>query len=138
MAVSTVRQMASNPAAAARSNRARMRSRSRQAYTWNHNRAPGPATAAHSSIDRVPMVERVNGMPARPAARTTASSPAGSAMRVNPVGASTKGKASGRPSNVVEVSNSSRPCSTRGRNVVSRKAWTLRSSVSSSSAPPSM
>ena len=84
------------------------------------------------------MVDKVNGIPARPAARTTANSPAGSAIRVNPVGASTNGKANGRPRRVVEVSISSRPCSTRGRNVVSRKARTLRSNVTSSSAPPSM
>ena len=63
--------------------------RSRHTYTWNHF-APS-LTAATSSMERVLIVDSVYGRPARAAARATASSPSGSAMRVNPVGASTSG-----------------------------------------------
>ena len=80
----------------------------------------------------------VKGIPARPAARTTASSPAGSAIRVKPVGASTRGKASGRPSRVVDVSSSPSPIRTLGRKPTAAKDPVLRSSADSSSAPPSM
>ena len=61
-----------------------------QTYTWNHRR-PSPLAAATSSIDRVDSVDSVYGTSARRAARATASSPCGSAMRVKPVGASTSG-----------------------------------------------
>ena len=42
-------------------------------------------------MERVLSVDSVYGSPARAAARATASSPSGSAMRVNPVGARTSG-----------------------------------------------
>ncbi len=83
-------------------------------------------------------VDRVYGTAARPAARATASSPAGSAMRVKPVGASTSGSGSGRPSSVVDGSTVPTSRSTRGRKVVRAKAAELAAIVRSSSAPPSM
>ena len=110
--------------------------RSRQAYTWNHSRPS--LTARTSSMERVLSVDSVYGSPARAAARATASSPSGSAMRVKPVGASTSGYASGRPRSVDAMSTVSMPRSTRGRNVVAAKAASLAASVRSSSAAPSM
>src|SRR5258707_261509 len=60
------------------------RPRSRHTYTWNHF---GPSlTAATSSMLRVASVDSVYGSPRAAAARATASSPCGSAMRVKPVG----------------------------------------------------
>ena len=95
-------------------------------------------TAATSSIERVDSVESVYGRSARAAARATASSPSGSAMRVNPVGERASGNGSGRPSNVVDVSMEATDRSTRGRNSMRAKASLLLRSVRSSSAPPSM
>ena len=112
------------------------RPRSRQAYTWNHVRPS--LTPATSSIERVASVDSVYGSSARAAARATASSPCGSAMRVNPVGASTSGNGSGLPSSVVVVSIEATDRSTRGRNSMRAKAAELLRSVRSSSAPPSM
>ena len=94
--------------------------------------------SATSSIDRVPSVLKVYGTPARAAARATATSPSGSAMRVKPVGASTKGIDNGRPSSVVDGSGFPTPCSTRGWKPMRRKAAEFSAMVCSSSAPPSM
>ena len=105
-------------------------------YSWNHLRPS--LTAATSSIDRVPSVLRVYGRPARAAARATESSPSGSAMRVNPVGARTSGSGSGRPSSVVEGSGTPTPRRIRGWNPMRWKAAEFSASVRSSSAPPSM
>ena len=109
---------------------------SRHAYTWNHSRPS--LTAATSSIERVDSVDSVYGSPARSAARATASSPSGSAMRVKPVGASTSGYGSGLPSNVVDGSTLPTDRSTRGRNSMRANASLLLRSERSSSAPPSM
>jgi hypothetical protein len=89
-------------------------------------------------MDRVLSVDSVYGTPARAAARATASSPWGSAMRVNPVGASTSGRVTGRPSTAESMRTSLRPRSTRGRNSVAANAAVLAAKVRSSSAPPSM
>jgi hypothetical protein len=114
----------------------RTRPRSRHTYTWNHF---GPLlTAATSSIERVDMVDNVYGRPAAAAARATASSPCGSAMRLKPVGASSRGTGRWRPSNVVDVSTIDTSRSTRGWNVMLPKCSTLAASARSSSAPPSM
>ena len=59
-------------------------------------------------------------------------------MRVNPVGASTSGYGSGRPSSVVDGSIEATERSTRGRNSMRANASELLRSVRSSSAPPSM
>ena len=105
-------------------------------YTWNHF---GPVlTAATSSIDRVLRVDSVYGMPARAAARATASSPCGSAMRVNPVGARTSGMGRARPRTVVDGSTDATSRSTRGLNVTRANAARFSARVRSSSAPPSM
>jgi hypothetical protein len=98
---------------------------------------PAPA-AATSSIERVLSVDSVYGSPARAAARATASSPSGSAMRLKPVGARTSGSGNVRPSSVVEGSTSPTSRSTRGRNVTAANAAALAAIVRSSSAPPSM
>ena len=103
-AVSTVSTSASYPASRQRSIISLTSPRSRHTYTWNQRRPL--LTAATSSIDRVDIVDSVYGSPARSAARATASSPSGSAMRVNPVGASTSGNGSGLPSSVVDGSTS--------------------------------
>ena len=55
-------------------------------------------------MERVLSVDSVYGSPARAAARATASSPSGSAMRVKPVGARTSGYASGCPRSVESMS----------------------------------
>ena len=113
-----------------------VRPRSRQTYTWNHLRPL--LTAATSSMDRVPIVDSVYGSRARAAALATSSSPPGLAILVKPVGASTSGTGSDRPSRVVEVSMAPTSHSTRGRNSSRRNASAFRRMVSSSSAPPSM
>ena len=89
-------------------------------------------------MERVATVERLKGSPARAAARATASSPSGSAMRAKPVGASTSGNGSRRPSRVTPVSTCDTSASTRGAKFQRRKASLLARSVTSSSAPPSM
>ena len=43
-------------------------------------------------MERVAIVDKVNGIPARVAALTTANSPSECAIRVKPVGARTRGK----------------------------------------------
>ena len=60
--------------------------------------------------------------PPRCAARATASSPSGSAMRVKPVGASTRGSGIGRPRSRVDGSTAPTSRRTRGRNVRSANA----------------
>ncbi len=134
--MSTVSTSASYPDSRERSTISLTIPRSRHAYTWNQRRPL--LTAATSSIDRVDIVDSVYGSPARSAARATASSPSGSAMRVNPVGASTSGNGSGLPSSVVDGSTSPTDRSTRGRNSMRAKASLLLRSERSSSAPPSM
>jgi hypothetical protein len=55
-------------------------------------------------MDVVPSVERVNGIPASPAAPAPATSPSVCMSLVKPVGAIPNGKADGPPRTVVEVS----------------------------------
>ena len=92
--VSTVNISVSNPASAARRASPYEISRSRMTYSWNQLRPCGFA-ALTSSIDVVPRVERVNGMPAAAAADAPAISPSVCMSRVKPVGAMPNGSALG-------------------------------------------
>ena len=76
-------------------------------YSWNQLRPCGFA-ALTSSIEVVPSVERVNGMPAAPAADAPAISPSVCMSRVNPVGAMPNGSALGPPRISIDVSTSRR------------------------------
>ena len=136
MAASTVMHSTSKPASLARRIMSLSRPLSRHTYTWNH--LEPSLTAATSSTERVPMVDSEYGRPARSAARATANSPGGWAMRVKPVGARISGKGTSRPRMVPVVSTFPMSRSTRGTNSISRKARVFRSMATSSSAPPSM
>ena len=76
-------------------------------YSWNQLRPCGFAFLT-SSIDVVPSVERVNGMPAAPAADAPAISPSVCISRVKPVGAMPNGSALGPPRISTDVSTSRR------------------------------
>ena len=78
-------------------------SRAVQRYSWNQF-LPFGAAAATSSIEAVPMVERVKGIPKLAAALAPAISPSVCIILVKPVGAIDSGNALGPPSNVLEVS----------------------------------
>ena len=112
--------------------------RSRHTYTWNHF---GPSlTAATSSMLRVAEGgQRVRQAPRAAAARATASSPCGSAMRAKPVGDRARGAGTGRPSSVVDRSTLDDVAQHAGRELArcaTRRRWPAR--VISSSAAPSM
>ena len=84
------------------------------------------------------MVDRENGMPARPATRAPAISPSVCIMRVKPVGAIPKGWATGAPSTshpVFTVDTSRRMA---GWNSMSENACRARAMDSSASAEPSV
>src|SRR5699024_12730748 len=66
--------------------------------------------AATSSIERVPIVDSENGMPAFAAADAPASSPSECMKRVNPVGAMPKGREDFPPAMVVDRSTSGVEC----------------------------
>jgi len=73
-------------------------------------------------MDAVLSVDSVYGRPAGAAARATASSPSGWTMRVNPVGASTKGYETGEPRSADDVWAASTFRRTLGRKPVRAKA----------------
>ena len=135
--VSTVNMSVSKPAAAARRASPYEISRSRMTYSWNQLRPCGFA-ALTSSIEVVPRVERVNGMPAAAAAEAPAISPSVCMSRVNPVGAMPNGSADGPPSTVVDMSTRSAGRRMLGWNSTSSNACRARLSESSPSAAPSV
>ena len=135
--VSTVNMSVSNPASAARRASPYEISRSRITYSWNQLRPCGFAFLT-SSIDVVPSVERVNGMPAAPAADAPAISPSVCMSRVKPVGAMPNGSALGPPRISTDVSTSGAGRRMPGWNSMSSNAWRARASDSSPSAAPSV
>ncbi len=90
-------------------------------YSWNQLRPFGFA-AFTSSIEAVPMVESENGMPAAPAAAAPARSPSVCIIRVKPVGAMPKGRATGAPSTSRVVSTFDTSRRIAGLNWMSSKA----------------
>ena len=85
----------------------------------------------------VPIGARASAPPARAAARATAGSPAVCIMRVKPVGPSTTGNATGRPSTDQDVSTDATSRRTWGWKVTRSKAAVARRTEVSRSAPPS-
>ncbi len=106
-------------------------------YSWNQLRPCGLAFFT-SSIDVVPSVESVNGMPAAPAAPAPAVSPSVCMSRVKPVGAMPKGSADGPPRISVDMSTCSAGRRMSGWNSTSSNAWRARASENSPSAAPSV
>ncbi len=94
--VSTVKNRVSKPASAARSTRPYEISRCFITYSWNQLRPWGFASLT-DSIELVPSVDRVKGMPAAPAAPAPAISPSVCISRVKPVGAMPNGSADEPP-----------------------------------------
>ena len=119
--VSTVNCRVSKPAFAARSTRPYEISRSRMTYSWNQLRPWGFA-ALTPSIEVVPRVDSVNGIPAAPAAPAPAVSPSVCIRRVNPVGAMPNGIADGPPRICVSVETSGAGARTSGWNSMSSNA----------------
>jgi len=97
------RERGGEPAAAARRVSSYEISRSRMTYSWNQLRPCG-LVAFTVSMELVPSVDSVNGMPAAPAAVAPAISPSVCMRRVNPVGAMPNGRADGPPRICTEVS----------------------------------
>ena len=91
-----------------------------------------------SSIEVVPSVDSVNGIPAAAAAPAPAISPSVCMRRVNPVGAMPNGSALGPPRIVVDVSSSGAGARIPGWNSMSSNACRARASESSPSAAPSV
>ena len=137
MGVSTVNCRVSNPAAAARSTRPYEISRCFMTYSWNQLRPTGLA-AFTPSIEVVPSVESVNGMPAAAAAEAPAVSPSVCIRRVKPVGAMPNGRADGPPRISHDVSTFAAGRRMSGWNSTSSKARRARSRESSPSAAPSV
>jgi len=134
--MSTVNTRVVTPAACARSSALRMKPRSRSMYSWNHigRRIAG----ATSSIGQTDTVDRVNGTPRLSAARAACTSPRRAYMPVRPTGASATGIASFSPNSSVSRPRSAMSRSTRWRSAMSARSDTLRRSVCSAYAPPSM
>ncbi len=105
-------------------------------YSWNQLRPCGFA-ARTFSIDVVPSVDRVKGMPAAAAAPAPATSPSVCMRRVNPVGAMPNGSAEGPPRISTDVSTRSAGRRMSGWNSMSSNACRARASESSPSAAPS-
>ncbi len=135
--VSTVKCRVSKPAAAARRVSSYEISRSRMTYSWNQLRPCG-FSAFTPSIEVVPSVDSVNGMPAAAAAPAPAISPSVCMRRVNPVGAMPNGSALGPPRISTVVSTSGAGLRMPGWNSTSSKAWRARVSEISPSAEPSV
>ena len=91
-----------------------------------------------SSMEVVPRVDRVKGMPAAPAALAPATSPSVCMRRVKPVGAMPRGRAEGPPRIWQEVSTSTAGRRMSGWNSMSRKARRARRREISPSAAPSV
>ncbi len=142
--VSTVNCSVSNPAAAARRASSYEISRSRMTYSWNQFRpGTGPrgslrVASRTPSMEVVPSVESVNGMPAAAAAPAPATSPSVCMSLVNPVGAMPNGSAEGPPRISMLVSTSGAGLRMPGWNSTSWNAWRARLSDSSPSAAPSV
>lgn len=77
-------------------------------------------------MERVPIVDSENGMPARSAARTPPISPSTCMNRVNPVGAIPNGSALRKPAISVLRSACSVPCRMRGSSSTESNASRLR------------
>ena len=99
---------------------------------------PSGFAAFTFSIEVVPSVERVKGMPAAPAAPAPAISPSVCMRRVNPVGAMPNGSAEVPPKIDVVVSTFDTSRRTDGENSMSSNAWRARLRESSASAAPSV
>ncbi len=106
-------------------------------YSWNQLRPWGLARFT-SSIEVVPSVDSVKGMPAAAAAPAPALSPSVCMSRVKPVGAMPKGNALGPPRICVEVSTTAAGRRMSGWNSTSSNAWRARVIESSPSAAPSV
>ena len=106
-------------------------------YSWNQLRPPGFASFT-CSMEVVPSVESVNGIPAAFAAPAPAVSPSVCIRRVNPVGAMPNGICDVAPNTVAVVSTSATSRSTSGWNSTSRNAWRARWIEISASAEPSV
>ena len=135
--VSTVKNRVSNPFAAARRTSSYEISRSFMTYSWNQLRPSGFA-AFTPSMEVVPSVDSVNGMPAAAAAPAPAVSPSVCISRVKPVGAIPNGSADGPPkiSQLVSTVETSRRID--GWNSMSWNACRARASEISPSAAPSV
>ncbi|MNT04131.1 hypothetical protein D3C72_1386970 [compost metagenome] len=101
----------------ARSIRLSTNVRSRSTYSWNQN-GWRPVASATASIGQMLMVDKVNGMPCRFAARAARISPSACCMPVNPVGAIATGMLTGWPTMVLVVLRSVMSTATRWRNSI--------------------
>ena len=106
-------------------------------YSWNQF-LPSGLAAFTFSIEVVPRVDSVNGMPAAPAAPAPAVSPSVCISRVKPVGAIPNGSVAGPPKTVVDVSTCETSLSMDGWNSTSSNACRARVRESSPSAAPSV
>ena len=94
--------------------------------------------AATSSIDVVPIVDSVNGIPGRAAAAAPAISPSACIIRVKPVGAIPNGNATRLPSTSRDVSTDDTSRRIAGLNCTSPNASRARANDTSPSAAPSV